>query len=226
MREFRGEIHIGEVAQPQPVTGQKAQIEESEDRGGNIGDCAGDRLQQQPSADGGSGQGQHRIGKVRCNASIHGPLGADQQQLAGHQSRLGGGSHALELRHPEKLQKGEMHHHAESDGEPPAAQAHNHQTEQAYEKPADQTFLIRSPTFAGAFSGCDVCNHRPDPKALRPEHSPYRAPDRATAGVAGRAKHSVAHPSALPERAEARRGDKGRSARPQCDRCSGPQADG
>jgi len=167
MRECRSEIHIGEVAQPQPVARQKAQIEQSEDRGGDVGDGSGDRLQQQPSADGGSGQWQHRIGEMRRNASIHGPLGADQQQLAGHQGRLGGGSHALELRHPEKLQKAEMHHHTEGDGEPPAAQAHNHQTKQAHEQAADQTFLIRSPPFAGAFPGCDVCNHRPDPKALQ-----------------------------------------------------------
>jgi len=124
------------------VAWKKAQIEQSKDRGRNVSNGSSNRLKNQPTADRGTRQRQNGIGKVRCESTVHRPLGADEQKLAGHQGCFGGRTHALELSHPKELQQGEMHDHPKGDGEPPTTQTDNHDAEQTSQKTTAQTLAI------------------------------------------------------------------------------------
>ena len=120
-RKFGGR----KIAQGQPVAGQKPQIEQTEDGGRHVGDGTGDRLEQQPGADGCPGQRQDHRRQFRWPTGLHSsPLRCDQEQLARHQGCFGGRPHSLELRHPEELQQAQMHDHPHGCGEPPAAKDH------------------------------------------------------------------------------------------------------
>ena len=48
-RQVGGQGLVGQVAQLDPMAGQKAQIKQAKNRGCDIGNRAGDRLQQQPA---------------------------------------------------------------------------------------------------------------------------------------------------------------------------------
>jgi hypothetical protein len=52
--QARCQLGIGEIAQANPVAGQEAQMKEAKNRGGDVGDRAGHRLQQQPAAEHGA----------------------------------------------------------------------------------------------------------------------------------------------------------------------------
>ena len=114
------------------MAGQKPQIKQPEDRCGDVSNRSGERLQQQPGTDGGTGQGQHRprqrLGPAALNRC---PLGGEQQQLTGHQRCFGGRADSFELSHAEELQQTQMHDHADAEGEPPAPQQNHHRAEAA-----------------------------------------------------------------------------------------------
>ena len=126
------------------MAGQKTQVEQPEDRGGNVGDRSGHRLQQQPGADRGARQGQHgsrqRFGPAALNSR---PLGGEQQKLAGHQGCLGGGADPFELSHAEELQQAQMHDHTDPEREPPAPQQ-NHQGSEAADGQATAKTLAQA----------------------------------------------------------------------------------
>ena len=120
------------------MAGQKPQVEQPEDRCRNVGDGPRHRLQQQPTADGGSREGQNSVGHISRQPALDRPLGGEQQQLAGHQGGFGGGANSLELRHPEELQQAKVHHSPQRGGEPPAPQAHDKQAKAPHTEATDQ----------------------------------------------------------------------------------------
>jgi len=138
------ESFAGQLAQANPVAGQKAQIEEPEDRGGDVGNRAGHRLQQQPATDhrpGGRQHGRRHIaGKPATTrrGTATGQLGADQQQLHRHQGGFGGGPDPLELGHPEKFQQAQVHDHPHGHREPPASEHHHHEAKGTRRPAAEQ----------------------------------------------------------------------------------------
>ena len=117
------------------MAGQKAQIKEAKNRRRDVGDRAGDRLQQQPATD---HRARHWQDRSRPGTS-RGQLGNDQQQLTGHQGGFAGWTNALELGQPEKFQQGQMHDHPEAEGEPPAPQPNDQQAKSRRRQTAQPT---------------------------------------------------------------------------------------
>ena len=139
-----GKGRIGEVPQLDPVAGQKAQIEETEDRGRDVGDRAGGGLEQQPTADhratGRKHGGSHFGGHLRHEpATAGGRLSGDQQQLHRHQGGAAGRTDPLEAGHAEELEQAEVHDHANRQGEPPAPEHHHQKAEATGGPTAGQT---------------------------------------------------------------------------------------